>query len=87
MKSEIFYSEGHREKPLVIFVHGMGMNAAMWAEPAVARILGGKYPLSVLLGDVEMRTSFHDLKALGFPVLAWSQKRPAGPALLAVEEL
>jgi pimeloyl-ACP methyl ester carboxylesterase len=87
MLSEIFFSEGNRQKPLVIFIHGMGMNAAMWADPASARILGGKYPLSVLLGDVDMRTSYHDLKDLGFPVLVWSQQRPAGPVILAVEEL
>ncbi len=87
MKSELIYSEGDREKPLVIFIHGMGMNAAMWSDPARARILGGRYPLSILLDDAEPKTSFHDLKDLGYPVLAWSQKRPAGPAILAVEEL
>jgi pimeloyl-ACP methyl ester carboxylesterase len=87
MKSEIIYLEGDGAKPLVIFIHGLGMDAAMWAEPALARILGGKFPLSVLLGDAEMKTSFHDLKDQGFPVLAWSQTRPAGPIFIAVEEL
>jgi len=87
MKYEIFYFEGDRAKPLVIFIHGMGMDAAMWAEPARARVLGGRYPLSILLGDAEMETPFDDLKDLGYPVLAWSQTRPAGPALIAVEEL
>ena len=87
MNLEIFYAEGDCARPLVIFIHGMGMDAAMWAEPALARILGGKYPLSVLLGEDEMRTSFHDLKDIGFPVLAWSQKRPAGPVLTAAAEL
>jgi pimeloyl-ACP methyl ester carboxylesterase len=87
MKSEIFYADGDREKPLIIFIHGIGMDAAMWAEPALARILGGKYPLSILLDKAEMRTLFHDLKDIGFPVLAWSQKRPAGPAFSAVAEL
>ncbi len=87
MSSEIYFSEGDRHKPLVIFIHGMGMKADMWAEPEHARILGGRYPLSILLADVEMRTSFDDLKGLGFPVLAWSQRRPAGPAEAAVTEL
>jgi len=63
------------------------MDAAMWAEPERARILGGKYPLSALLGEAELRTSFHDLKDSGFPVLAWSQKRPAGPVSAALKEL
>jgi pimeloyl-ACP methyl ester carboxylesterase len=87
MKSEIFYFKGDRAKPLVIFIHGMGMDAAMWAEPELARVLGGKYPLSILLGGAEMKTPFHDLKDQGYPVLTWSQTRPAGPALIAVEEL
>jgi pimeloyl-ACP methyl ester carboxylesterase len=87
MKSEVFYSEGDREKPLIIFIPGIGMNAAMWADPSSARILGGKYPLSVLLGEAEMRTSFQDLKGLGYSVLALSQKRPAGAAMLVVDEL
>ena len=51
MKNEIFYFEGDRAKPLVIFIHGMGMDANMWAKPALARVLGGKYPLSVLIED------------------------------------
>ena len=87
MRSEIFYFEGDHAKPLVIFIHGMGMDAAMWVQPALARVLGGKYPLSILLGDAEMKTSFHDLRDRCFPVLAWSQARPGGPALIAVEEL
>ena len=65
----------------------MGMDANFWADPAGARILGGKYPLRVLLGGLEMKNSFDDLRALGFPVLTWSQTRPAGPADIALEEL
>jgi pimeloyl-ACP methyl ester carboxylesterase len=87
MKSEMFYFEGDHAKPLIIFIHGMGMDASMWADPVLARVLGGKYPLSILLGDAEMKSSFHDLRDQGFSVLAWSQTRPAGPALIAVEEL
>jgi hypothetical protein len=87
MKNEIFYFEGDRAKPLVIFIHGMGMDANMWAKPALARVLGGKYPLSVLIEDKKPKSSFHDLKAKGYPVVAWSQKRPAGPVCVAVEEL
>jgi len=79
--------EGDRNKPLCIFIHGMGMNASMWADPENARILGGTYPLSILLHKREMETSYHDLKDHGFPLLAWSQKRPAGAAMAAVAEL
>jgi pimeloyl-ACP methyl ester carboxylesterase len=87
MESEIFYFKGDLSGPLFIFIHGMGMDAKMWAEPASARILGGKYPLSILLEETEMRTSFHDFRAKGFSVLAWSQRRPAGPIQIAVDEL
>lgn len=34
-----------------------------------------------------LQTSFADLMAKGYPVMAWSQKRPAGPIDLAVSEL
>ncbi|MBZ0156828.1 MAG: hypothetical protein K8I29_11550 [Alphaproteobacteria bacterium] len=34
-----------------------------------------------------MATSFDDLRERGFPALTWSQGRPAGPILAAVEEL
>lgn len=87
MKNEIFYFEGNRAKPLVIFIHGMGMDANMWAKPDHARVLGGKYPLSSLIEGKELITSFHDLSSKRYPVLAWSQKRPVGPACVAVEEL
>jgi pimeloyl-ACP methyl ester carboxylesterase len=82
-----FY-QGETDKPLLIFIHGMGMNARAWSDPAEARILGGRYPLTVLLrsGD-EMKTSFEDLRRIGFPVLSWTQSRPAGPIRIAVNEL
>jgi pimeloyl-ACP methyl ester carboxylesterase len=87
MKQEIFYFEGDRTKPLVIFIHGMGMDANMWAKPALARVLGGEYPLSVLIEGKELKNSFHDLRSKRYPVLVWSQKRPVGPVCVAVEEL
>ncbi|MBI4698568.1 MAG: hypothetical protein HY758_06560, partial [Nitrospirae bacterium] len=47
-----------------------------------------KYPLSVLLGfNSELKTAFGDLKNLGYPVLSWTQSRPAGPMHAAVTEL
>ncbi len=89
MKVDTRFHEGKRDRPLVIFIHGMGMNVKAWSDPAEARILGGKYPLRVLLRefDVEMETSFADMKRLGFHVLSWSQSRTAGPIMVAVGEL
>lgn len=89
MIPETEFHEGKKGKPLVIFIHGMGMNLKAWANPSEARILGGKYPLQALLptpGTV-METSLIDLKGLGFPVLSWTQSRPSGPIETAVHEL
>jgi pimeloyl-ACP methyl ester carboxylesterase len=87
--AEIIYSSGNKRLPLIVFIHGMGMNASAWADPAKARILGGAYPLSSLFRgrDAELVTSFQDLKDLGYNILTWSQCRPTGPISLAVDEL
>jgi pimeloyl-ACP methyl ester carboxylesterase len=89
MIPEIVFHEGERQKPLVVFIHGMGMNVRVWSEPSEARILGGKYPLRVLLGECtgKLETSFADLKARGYHLLSWSQTRPVGPVAAAVAEL
>jgi len=89
MIPEIVFHEGERSKPLVVFIHGMGMNVRAWSEPDRARILGGKYPLRVLLGGCgdKIGTSFGDLKSRGYHVLSWSQARPVGPIEAAVSEL
>jgi pimeloyl-ACP methyl ester carboxylesterase len=89
MKMDIRFQRGDRGKPLVIFIHGMGMNVSSWTEPSSARILGGKYPLKVLISrkTAKLETSFTDLNSLGFPVLSWTQSRPAGPIQSAVDEL
>ena len=88
MKLDIRFRKGDKGKPLIVFIHGLGMNAGFWADPARARVLGGRYPLSALLGkDIEMRTPYQDLEGLGFGVLTWTQSRPAGPIAVAVREL
>ncbi len=70
-------------------MHGMGMDMRVWTNPEEARVLGGTYPINVLLREkaVDLRNSFHDVKALGYPILSWSQSRPAGPVKMAVAEL
>jgi pimeloyl-ACP methyl ester carboxylesterase len=83
------FHQGDSDRPLVIFIHGMGMDARLWAEPSQARVLAGRYPLSALLREElrGLRSSFHDLRQRQYPVLAWSQKRPVGPVMTAAEEL
>jgi pimeloyl-ACP methyl ester carboxylesterase len=87
LKPDIIFHQGDKNKPLAVFIHGIGMDANVWADPESARVLGGKYPLRILLGGIEMKNSFDDLRDLGFPVLTWSQKRPVGEAAAALEEL
>jgi pimeloyl-ACP methyl ester carboxylesterase len=86
---EIRFHAGDPGKPLVVFIHGMGMDVKVWSDPSDARILGGRYPLSVLLHGqgTTLETSFQDFRVSGHPVLAWSQSRPAGPIRVAVSEL
>ena len=88
MNLEIKFHKGEVSRPLAVFIHGMGMNVKAWSDPSGAKILGGKYPLRVLLyGDNDLVTSFEDLKALGFSLLSWTQSRPTGPMHFAVQEL
>jgi pimeloyl-ACP methyl ester carboxylesterase len=85
---EILFRRGKRKDPLIVFIHGMGMNVKAWSEPSKALILGGKYPLPVLAGpEAEIATSFQDLESLGYPLLSWTQSRPVGPIMVAVREL
>jgi len=89
VRLDVRFFEGVKDMPLVIFIHGMGMNVNVWSNPSGARILGGKYPMRVLLSndETEMITPFLDLKDLGFNVLSWTQIRPSGPIKIAVAEL
>jgi len=84
---ETRFHEGEGDRPLAVFIHGMGMNMKAWTDPSEARVLGGKYPLGVLVPGAELRTSFHDMQSLGFSVLSWSQSRPVGPIAASVKEL
>ncbi|MFN3480059.1 MAG: alpha/beta fold hydrolase [Thermodesulfovibrionales bacterium] len=41
--------EGCREKPSIVFIHGLGMDKRIWVSPAEARILAGQFPVHILL--------------------------------------
>lgn len=86
---ETSFHRGVKGSPLAVFIHGMGMKVTVWTDPKEARMLGGKYPLTALLGDKyrDLTTSFQDVRDLGWHVLSWSQTRPAGPIRIAVQEL
>jgi pimeloyl-ACP methyl ester carboxylesterase len=95
MQLDMEIHQGDDKYPAVIFVHGLGMDKNIWVNPFYSRILGGMFPLSVLLKDRfspentsdGMKTLYDDLMEKGYPVLTWSQKRPAGPIDSAVIEL
>lgn len=105
--------KGEEDKPAVVFVHGLGMDKRIWESPNESRVLGGRFPVSLLVcrppdqegapsdpGErrvmrrlsfgkppEDLCTLFHDLKGLGFPVLAWSQRRPSAETAVIVAEL
>ncbi len=84
---------GSRAKPSCIFIHGLGMDKNIWVDPHQSRILGGMFPLSVLLKravadtSCSMETLFHDLRERHFPVLAWSQQRQSAQIETVMPEL
>lgn len=50
MNPDIELIRGNIDKPAVIFIHGLGMDKNIWANPLKSRILGGKLSLKVFLG-------------------------------------
>jgi pimeloyl-ACP methyl ester carboxylesterase len=94
MKLDIVAYQGEAGKPAILFIHGLGMDKDIWINPSNARILGGMFPLKVLLKKCfpdedpgAARTLFEILRQKGYTVVTWSQKRPAGPIDTAVQEL
>ena len=73
MKLDIVLNKGDHNKPAVVFIHGLGMDKNIWADPARSRILGGMFPLRILLNKISfdetpenIRTLFHDLQSRGY---------------------
>jgi pimeloyl-ACP methyl ester carboxylesterase len=114
MDIDIGSYHGDSRNPVVILIHGLGMDRKIWENPKQSRMLAGSLPISVLLakpplrkgyGDFEkgslpifpgfttgsrprtLRTIFHDLREKDYPVITWTQNRPAGPLEAALEEL
>jgi pimeloyl-ACP methyl ester carboxylesterase len=89
MTPETVFYEGRKGAPLAVFVHGLGMDHKFWSAPSEASMLDGQYPLLALAPGLDSRakTSFSDLREMGFGVLTWSQSQPVGPLAGAVVEL
>lgn len=94
MKLDIASYHGSIDKPAIVFIHGLGMDKNIWVNPSESRILGGMFPLKILLDKKntvenieEIQTLFDYLRQRDYSVITWSQRRPAGPIDSAVKEL
>lgn len=84
---ESILHRGSNNAPLAVFIHGMGLGMEAWTDPAAQKIFLGRKAIGEYFQRISLITSFHDLKDMGFSVLAWTQRRPAGPISIAVDEL
>jgi pimeloyl-ACP methyl ester carboxylesterase len=102
MKFSLKTSSGKPDLPVVLLIHGLGMNNYFWVDPQKCHVLGGLAPLTIFLADAPEQTkntiSFGtvnpDIRGLwdcleneGFPLASWSQRQSLGPVRLAIDEL
>jgi pimeloyl-ACP methyl ester carboxylesterase len=93
MDLDIVSVPGSPEKPSIIFVHGLGMDKNIWVAPCRSRVLGGMFPLQILVSKYvssdacDLQTLFHDLKDKHYPVITWSQRKPSGQIQAVIPEL
>ena len=93
---------GRPDLPVVVLIHGLGMNNYFWDDPQKCHVLGGLAPLTFFMADSREKSrnaiSFGavapDIQGLwirlaenGFSLASWSQHQPLGPIYLAVDEL
>ncbi len=50
MKRDITMIKGDPDRPVTIFVHGLGMDKRIWEAPGEAKVLGGKFPVTLFVG-------------------------------------
>ena len=93
---------GKPEMPVVLLIHGLGMNNYFWVDPEKCFVLGGLAPLTVFLADGPGKTNntisfgaadphmkglWNCLASKGFSLASWSQSQPLGPVHIALDEL
>jgi len=101
-KLSLKMQDGKPEMPVVVLIHGLGMNNDFWIDPEKCFVLGGLAPLTVFLSDLpekgektisfgrmapHMQGLWHSLQAAGFSLASWSQSQPLGPVQIALAEL
>jgi pimeloyl-ACP methyl ester carboxylesterase len=95
--------EGAADLPVVVLVHGFGMNKAFWQHPQDCLVMGGAADLTVFLTDEppedassllsmgrvgrEVKGLGERLREAGFSVASWSQRDELGPIETANSEL
>lgn len=47
----LYFREGNKNKPLLVFIHGLGMSGDFWLMPERCRVIGGSYPLTIFLSN------------------------------------
>ena len=94
MKLDIASHQGSCNKPVIVFIHGLGMDKNIWINPSDSRILAGTFPLKILLNrraaqdqSGVIATLYDDCKQRDYSLITWSQQRPAGPIASVVKEL
>ena len=102
MKLSLKTHNGRPEMPVVVLVHGLGMNNYFWDDPEKCHVLGGLAPLTFFMADSQENSrntiSFGSvapgilglwprLARDGFSLASWSQLQPLGPVQIAVDEL
>jgi pimeloyl-ACP methyl ester carboxylesterase len=94
MKLDIVSYQGGGSKPVIVFIHGLGMDKNIWINPSDSRILAGTFPLKILLNrraaqdqSGVIATLYDDCKQRDYSLITWSQQRPAGPIASVVKEL
>ena len=102
MKISLKTHDGNPEMPVVVLIHGLGMNNYFWVDPKRCSVLGGLAPLTVFLAEPEkvpantlsfgsvsseIQGLWDHLKAAGFSMVSWTQSQPLGHIQSAIEEL
>ena len=102
MKLSLKLHTGKPEMPVVLLIHGLGMNNYFWVDPEKCFVLGGLAPLTIFLTDTLEKSDntisfgtvdpgiqglWNCLKSGGFSLASWTQSQPLGPIQIAIDEL
>lgn len=49
MRYDLEIIEGLRDRPAIVFIHGLGMDKRIWVSPDEAKVIAGRFPIHVLL--------------------------------------